>query len=86
MKKVIKDSVETVDLSKVQPGSIYIIVRKDVVYKAHKTEDIWRFVSMADSISVWISNDTLSELIESEMSIGVFEFESFHELCKWMVS
>ncbi len=87
MKKVIVDSVETVDLTNINSSKIYAIVRKGVVYKAHSLRDNrCAFVSMEESVSVWVSDDSLSELIGIEIGAGVFEFESLSEFCKWITN
>lgn len=86
MKRVIKDSVETLDLSKVTSGHIYAIVRNGIVYKAHSFQDNrWGFVSIEDSISIWVSDNNLNDIIEGETGQGVFEFESSSEFCKWIL-
>ena len=85
MKKVIKSSVETVGLDQVNGSKIYAVIRRDVVYKAHGVREGYRFISMEDSRSGWESAETLESLIKSELTNGVFEFESLNEFCRWVL-
>ena len=85
MKKVVKSSVETVGLDQVNGSKVYAVIRRGVIYKAHSVKEGYRFISMEDSGSGWESAETLEALIESELTNGVYEFESLCEFCKWIL-
>ena len=85
MKKVVKSSVETIGLDQVDSNNIYAILRDGSIYKAHTVKEGYRFISMEDSGSGWDSAATLEALIKSELTNGVFEFESSSEFAEWIL-
>ena len=86
MKKVIMgDEKQTVTLDEVNSNKIYAIVRRSVIYKAHSTDRRWHFLSIEDSISRWSCEETLSDLIASEVEKGVYEFESYTDYWEWVL-